>query len=106
LTNRLLGRSRTLSSPRQKGSEAGRGDSLSVQGLALFYTAKRIAQGETFNFFTKLFLSFFAPSSSAFRPFSLSIVAFFSAFFRSTARFVPRNLAVKRPFLPLITIEP
>ena len=53
LTNRLLGRSRPLARSRRKGSgEKGR-RFLSVQGLDLFYTAKRIAQGGNAQIFCK-----------------------------------------------------
>lgn len=88
LTNRLLGRSRTLfeSAPKRKRRRAR--VFLSVQGLTLFYTAKRIAQGENVRILSKYFYLFpalhvaaSAVGSAFFSPLSLGRSSILTKFF-------------------------
>ena len=88
---------------RQKGATF-----LSVQGLELFYTAKRIAQGETLKNFQKISLFRRVAYFNAFNDFSgLPSTALFSRrFFARQARFLGRFFKGPASFLPLIIIAP
>ena len=85
LTNRLLGRSRPLRGRAKKEASTGGEAFLSVQGLELFYTAKRIAQGGNAQKFYKNLV--IVVRAARLRSPSLRREPSRSVFLRSTARF-------------------